>query len=44
MKLRPKDTEIYANKPESIMAQMVALLSEKDHVIEQMSLHSRKNA
>jgi transposase len=33
MKLRPQDTEIQANKPESIMAQMAALLSEKDDVI-----------
>jgi hypothetical protein len=35
MKLRPKDTETHANKPESIMAQMAVLLSEKDDIIEQ---------
>jgi transposase len=35
MKLRTKDTEKHANKPESIMAQMAVLLSEKDDIIEQ---------
>jgi transposase len=35
MKLRTKDTETHANKPESIMAQMAVLLSEKDDIIEQ---------
>jgi transposase len=35
MKLRPQDTKIQANKPESIMARMAALLSEKDDIIQQ---------
>ena len=35
MKLRPQDTEKQPEKPESIMAQMVVLLSEKNDIIEQ---------
>lgn len=35
MKLRPQDTETQPEKPESIMAQMAVLLSEKDDIIEQ---------
>ena len=35
MKLRPQDTETQSEKPESIIAQMAVLLSEKDDVIEQ---------
>jgi len=34
MKLRSQDTETQAKKPESIMTQMAALLSEKDDIIE----------
>ena len=45
MKLHSQDTETQIEKPESIMAQMAGLLSEKDHVIEQKTdvIEQQKN-